>query len=148
MAIYVAHPTRYPLSGFLSHGSIFDPVNVVGATGISGPLATLIEEQAETWFRSWATQWVRETGHLSSISSRCEHAAFKQIVGLGSLAVPLLLGELQERPDFWFPALRATTHEDPVEDHMRGKFDEMRKAWLKWARKKHIVPRDVRQAVS
>jgi hypothetical protein len=110
--------------------------------------ALAIELESEKWFRAWASEWARETAHLSSISSRTKHPAFKRIVDLGRAALPMVLGELKERPDFWFPALRAITGEDPVTDQMRGKFDEMRMAWLSWARRKHIRPRDVRAAVS
>jgi hypothetical protein len=104
------------------------------------PFATLL-------FHSLRSQWVNETAHLSSFSSRRKHPAYQRIVDLGPAVVPMLLGELRERPDFWFSALRAITGADPVEDHMRGKFDEMREAWLNWARERHIVPFDVRQAL-
>lgn len=114
-------------------------------TDASATLA--MERETEKWFRAWASQWVRETAHLSSISSRTTHPAFKKITDLGEAALPMLIGELEHRPDFWFPALRAVAGEDPVTDHMRGKFDEMRKAWLDWAKRKHIRSRDVRAAV-
>jgi len=104
----------------------------------------VVDLQKDTWFRSWADQWSRETAHLSSHSTRRRHPAYQQIIGLGRAAIPMLLGELQHHPDFWFSALRELTGEDPVEDHMRGKFDEMRDAWLEWARRKQITPRNVR----
>jgi len=82
------------------------------------------------------------------MSTRRKHAAYQQIVGLRWDAVPFLLNELQERPDFWFAALREITEADPVLDHMRGKFDEMREAWLDWGRQRGITPGNVRRTVS
>jgi hypothetical protein len=106
-----------------------------------------ISREGPAWFQAWASLWAKETGHLSSLTSRREHPTYKKIVDLGSIAVPMILGELAARPDFWFSALREITGEDPVRDHFRGNFDAMRDAWLRWAEKKHIVPRDVRKAV-
>ena len=53
----------------------------------------------------------------------------------GPAVLPLLLRELQERPDHWFWALRAITGEDPVATEDRGKLDAMTAAWLRWAEK-------------
>jgi hypothetical protein len=54
-------------------------------------------------------------------------------------AVPYLLGELEQRSDFWFAALREITGDDPVQDYMRGNFEQMRGAWLDWAAQRGIV---------
>lgn len=117
----------------------------------SGPLPLIkavMKKNVEDWFCAWADEWRRETAHLSSHSTRRRNAAYIKIVGLGQVAVPILLGELIHRPDFWFSALREITGDDPVHDGIRGKYDEMRNAWLDWANARGIEPRDVRQAVS
>jgi hypothetical protein len=47
-------------------------------------------------------------------------------------AVPLILKELQARPDHWFTALRAITGENPVPDEHRGDLRAMADDWLRW----------------
>jgi hypothetical protein len=111
-------------------------------------LQTVIERSADLFFDKWALEWREATAHLSSLSARRQHPAYRSIVQLGWLAVPLLLGELKERPDFWFSALREITNQDPVSEAMIGDFDKMRNAWLKWANDRNIPVRDVRKAVS
>jgi hypothetical protein len=103
-----------------------------------------IKFESPTWFRAWANQWRRDTAHLSSQSSRQRHPSYRQIVELGWTAVPLLIEELRDRPDFWFSALREITGEDPVQDHIRGNYDEMRDAWLSWAAARGVIAGDGR----
>jgi hypothetical protein len=107
-------------------------------------LLPVIRASYETWFRSLADRWRRETAHLSSLSTRRQHPAYRRIVEMKEAAVPYILGELEHRPDFWFAALRSATKVDPVPRHSIGKFDEMRHAWLSWARENDITPKDAR----
>lgn len=89
---------------------------------------TDLEEQ----FRSLAETWRRETRHLSSVTKMITHPAYLRILGLGPSAVPLLLQELQTRPDHWLIALKATTGEDPAPEG--STFPEAVQAWLEWGR--------------
>ena len=93
----------------------------------------------EEWFRALAGQWTRETGHIASISKRKQHAAYQSIVQLGDRVVPLLLDSLRTRPDFWFPALRDITGENPVGDQDRGYYDRMANAWIEWGRARQLI---------
>jgi hypothetical protein len=62
------------------------------------------------------------------------HPAYQQIIGMGERVVPVLLRELERRPNHWFWALKAITRQDPVPDEARGDFDAMVGAWLRWGR--------------
>lgn len=55
------------------------------------------------------------------------HPAYQQIIGMGREAVPLILRDLQRRPDHWCWALAHITGEDPVPA-------EVAEAWLDWGR--------------
>ena len=88
------------------------------------PIVSRFEELVDTW--------TKETIDISSISDIISHPAYLEIIGMGPRAVPLLLNELRERPDFWFVALEAITGEDPTSDDSSGDLMEMAKAWLEW----------------
>ena len=62
------------------------------------------------------------------------HPAYQRIIGMGESAIPLLLEELDARPDHWAWALRAITGVDPVPDASRGKLRPTADAWVKWGR--------------
>lgn len=89
-------------------------------------------------FRHLATIWRKECAHLSSIREMVLHPAYQQIVGMGPAAVPLIIRELEYKPDHWFWALRAITGEDPVLPEHRGKVAEMARDWLDWTKGRGI----------
>jgi hypothetical protein len=84
-------------------------------------------------FQQLADVWRHETACLSSTSEMCTHAAYQQIIGMGWIAVPLIIEELRKAPDHWFWALRAITGENPVPPKDRGDLPAMAKRWLDWA---------------
>lgn len=88
----------------------------------------------EAMFRALAALWRRDTMNISSTSRMALHPAYQRIIGMGSVAVPLILRELQERPDWWFWALRAITGVDPVPSGCRGSLHSAAAAWLEWGR--------------
>lgn len=67
------------------------------------------------------------------------HPAYQGIIGLGPIALPLILRELEKELDHWFWALKAISGEDPVSPQNRGKMREMTDAWLNWGREKGYV---------
>lgn len=108
-----------------------------GAGGTSqshGRLITYLArgETAEEKFRRLALRWKTERGPVSSVARMAMHPAYQQMVGMGPVAIPFLLRELEREPDHWFAALHAITGEDPVPVDSRGKIKEMAAAWLKW----------------
>ena len=67
-------------------------------------------------FEELTRTWADETAHLSSPAKLLEHPAYRQIIGLGPRALPLVLRDLREHGRFWFPALAAISGENPVPD--------------------------------
>ena len=57
---------------------------------------------------------------------------------MGPRALPLILKELEQRPNHWFWVLRAITQENPVLPEHRGVIAEMAQDWLNWARAKGL----------
>lgn len=85
-------------------------------------------------FRELAARWRKDTEAESTIARMVRHTAYLEIIRLGPDVIPILLGELKRRPDFWFAALRELTGEDPVPKEAAGKIKDMAQAWLKWGR--------------
>ena len=83
-------------------------------------------------FQSLANQWRKETRHLSLMSDIVLNTAYQQIIGMGALAIPLILQELKEQPDHWFWALRSIVGESPIPSADRGRLPKMTEAWLAW----------------
>lgn len=81
-------------------------------------------------------EWEADTALLSSTTEMALHPAYQQIIGMGNVVIPLILGELKEKPGHWFWALKAITGEDPVLPSQRGRIKEMTKMWLCWGREK------------
>ena len=97
--------------------------------GFSSASAT-VELQSD--FDRLAAEWKRETAHLSSTTMIAEHWAYRAIVGMGAIAVPLILRDLAEAPAMWFMALHEITGELPIPEEDRGNIESMRAAWLDW----------------
>jgi hypothetical protein len=98
-------------------------------------------EQEHT-FRNLAEWWRSETGLMSLIQDMVLHPAYQQIIGLGPEAIPLILHELQRRPDHWFWALNAITREDPTDPEDAGDVRKMTEKWLKWGRQRGYLTDD------
>jgi hypothetical protein len=78
--------------------------------------------------------WKGATRFHSSVSYMTSHPAYQRIIGMGWAAVPLILGALRRKPDFWFEALLAITGEQPVPKRHAGDMRAMTEDWLKWGR--------------
>lgn len=83
-------------------------------------------------FRALAEEWREATRFQSSLSQITAHPVYRAIVQLGEEVVPVLLRELQRRPEPWFAALREITGADPVRPEQRGDMRAMADAWLRW----------------
>ena len=86
-------------------------------------------------FLTLKAQWEIETAVLSSTTEIAMHPAYQQIIGMGHVAVPLILSEMKKKPGHWFWALKSITGEDPVSPKQIGRIKEMSEAWLCWGRK-------------
>ena len=101
----------------------------------------LIEEEAtarkarEELFHTTRKEWLQERPRGADVAGMVAHPAYQRIIGMGHTAVPLILHELQKRPDHWFPALHTITGANPVPEHAQGNLSKMTKAWLNWGHK-------------
>lgn len=95
-------------------------------------------EIASRRFRMLANSWRSDVEHLSSTTEIALHPAYQQIIGMGKVAVPFILEELERRPGHWFWALKAITGVDPVAPDQRGRRTEMARAWLQWGREQGL----------
>ena len=88
------------------------------------------QAELERTFFELANRWRDETALLSSVTRMAMHPAYQRIIGMGPAAVPLILRELEQRPEHWFWALTAITGEDPVRPEDAGDIERMSQAWL------------------
>jgi len=84
-------------------------------------------------------EWEEATAPLSSITEIAMHPAYQQIIGMGSIAIPFIMRELENRPAHWFWALKSITGEDPVPPEKRGRIGNMAKEWLIWEREHDYI---------
>ena len=89
-------------------------------------------------FRELAEQWRNASAHMSSVTDIVMLPSYQQIIGMGRFAIPLILRELEQRPEHWFWALKAITGEDPVSPASRGRIRDMADAWIEWGRQHGI----------
>lgn len=102
-----------------------------------GPDRVIVDTKVtplEEEFAHLARRWKKETAHLASAVRMAEHPAYREIIAMGDAAVPLLLRELERRPDHWFIALRRITGADPVSQSARGDVRKMADAWIAWGK--------------
>jgi hypothetical protein len=99
--------------------------------------------EVDTHFKALTDTWRLERRGISSTERMLLCPSYQRIIGLGlgwkDQVIRLIMRELQERPDFWFAALRALTGEDPVSESERGNVRRMSEAWLKWGRDRNFL---------
>jgi hypothetical protein len=90
-------------------------------------------------FAALSERWKTATALLSSTTAMVNHPAYQAIIGLGPLAVPLLLRDLEREPVHWFEALQAITGENPVPREHWGNSRAMATDWLTWDRQRGLI---------
>jgi hypothetical protein len=88
----------------------------------------------EQEFQKLAEEWRSQTRNLSSMMKITYNRAYRQIVNMGPRVLPILLRELQRKPDLWFSALREITSENPVRPEHAGNVKKMQEAWVNWGK--------------
>lgn len=115
----------------------------IPAAELAAPKARLAELEAERElerrFRELAVQW-REEGGVYSGREMFEVPSYRAIMAMGRPVVPLILRELEQRPDHWYFALRHLTGADPVSDEHRGRLHEMARDWVDWGYAHGLLP--------
>ena len=90
-------------------------------------------------FAELANQWEQETVLMSNSSRAAQHPAHREIVGMGEVAVPLILERMRSQGGHWFHALREITGADPVDPKDRGKIAAMQTSWPDWGRRNGLA---------
>lgn len=96
-------------------------------------------QSAAAQFYELADTWRAETGFSSSVSEMVSHPAYQRIIGLGPAVLPMLLREVQDHQEHWYPALTAITGVNPVKPQDRGRIDAMAGAWMSWAKEQGLT---------
>jgi len=117
-------------------GARFKDSHVLGRelviTAYKYPTKSKLELEAE--FNSLAAEWRAETRMLSLVTQKSMHAAYQRIIGMGPAVVPLILRDLEQKPDRWFWALRAITGDNPVKLEKCDRMKLMAQAWIEWGK--------------
>jgi len=100
-----------------------------------------VAEEPETRerFRRLAEEWKERSRYLSNTAQMALMRPYQRIIGMGEVAVPLILEELRREPDQWFWALEAITGENPVPPEATGKVRLMADAWIEWGRQRGFL---------
>lgn len=101
-------------------------------TAYKYPIKSKLKLEAE--FNNLAEEWRTETRMLSLVTQKSMHPAYQKIIGMGQPVVPLILRDLEQKPDHWFWALRAITGDNPVKSEQRGRMKMMAQAWIEWGK--------------
>lgn len=104
----------------------------------SAAQAPLPSEEEQALFQRLANKWRQETVDLSSLTEIVAHRAYLQIIAMGKAAIPLILSELEKRPNHWFVALAAINQTNPVPATEAGNLKKMTEIWLKWGRERPV----------
>jgi hypothetical protein len=81
--------------------------------------------------------WEKETQMLSSTSEIIQHQDFKKIVQLGSMAIPAVLLELQNRPSRLVWAMNLITGRNITEGPISIK--DASAMWVDWGQKNKVI---------
>lgn len=100
-------------------------------------------DEDEIKFRRLADEWERETTFLSSLTRIVLHPTYQRIIGMGPVAIPLILREMKKKPSHWFWALDALTDGvSPAKGTVT--LAEATAAWLKWGEEQGFIQRQTR----
>lgn len=88
------------------------------------------DRELDERFSCLAETWRQETRGESSIDRMVAHPAYTQIIAMGERSLPLILRELEDHPDHWFPALFAISGQDAATGTTT--FEAAVAAWLRW----------------
>ena len=109
------------------HATVCDAQEEVAQTG----------EELERIFQGLVRTWKDGTAGYSITARRYAHGSYQALLVLGPGIVPMILRELQERPDWWFEALKVLTKEDPTKP--TDNFHAAVKAWINWGKAHKLI---------
>lgn len=115
--------------------------DVIAITPLGRRLAkkAILADYLPEWFGRMASAWKADTAHISSPEVIAEHPAYREIIEMGSVVVPLILKDLETTHAQWFWALREIAGEYPVKPIDHGDVRAMADAWIAWGRDQGYV---------
>ncbi len=96
-------------------------------------------QSTEVKFYTLLFNWKHEVEYTSSTTEIVLNPFYQRIIGMGPIAVPLLLKELERETDHLFWALQSITGENPVPQESWGNLFEMAQYWLRWGKQKGYI---------
>ena len=100
---------------------------------MSAPIKT--DESIELQVTHLLSRWRDETASLSSSTAITGHAAYLELIALGTAALPFLFRDLEQTGDGHLSkALTAITGVHPIPTEERGQIRKIAETWLRWAR--------------
>lgn len=117
---------------------------VTAVSSTAGPTIYVDSKASSTvrisdYFQKLADQWQHDTAHVSQISQRIDHPAYKRIVRMGSAAVPLILEQMKEGSGHWFHALSMLVDDNPIPSDFSGTIDDAAALWVAWGVDKGLI---------
>lgn len=95
-------------------------------------------------FEDLVLEWNKTRPMLSSrLEDHYRVPAYQELICLGMPVVPLIMEQLEQKPDWWFWALRAITNVDPAKPEHAGMLHEISKDWQEWWKDNQGHTRDV-----
>ena len=89
------------------------------------------QQTQEQIFERLAETWRRETAIHSSLIKKVMHPAYQRIIGMGPVAIPLILRQMKSKQGHWFWALDAITQgQSPTQDWKT--LEGATQAWIRW----------------
>ena len=93
-----------------------------------------VEPTDRDHFTNLAERWENETVFLSNSKHATEHPAYRAILDMGQLAVPLIFERMQSHSGHWIRALYDITGADPVDVSDYGNIRAMEASWYEWGK--------------
>lgn len=93
-----------------------------------------IELQFHFLYEKW-----KEERHLLSLMRDIQNTeSYQKITSLGNQVLPFIFRSMEEKPDWWFLALKNITQANPVLPEHIGNLQAMTKDWLIWAKEQKM----------
>jgi len=89
---------------------------------------------AEKRFRQIEAAWEADTMFLSNAQAIIDHPAFQEIIAMGEVVIPFMLGDLEKQAHQWVWALPRLTGVNPVDLKVACDSRKMADAWVRWGR--------------
>lgn len=121
----VRYPDLYPLSCLYSLDALLSKTEDVLTQDI---------KSKSRLFNRLSENWHKDTDHHSFSHLITNHEAYLKIIAMGTVAIPFILQDLQERGGNWYVALRILSDQDPVPLESKGNVPLMNESWLQWGR--------------